>query len=1026
LRGRFIAPLTGNYTFWLSSDEPSALRLWPADQPHQATALAHVPDWSAYRQWDRHASQRSAPVRLEAGAAYVLELLRVQSVGGVHFSVRWQLPDGSIETPIPAWRFTPLEPFRSPVDIAGPGQQFEFTLDPGAPDGATIHPQTGWLSWTPTAADAGSSYSFTVRLTDLDHPAGSVAQTFAVTVIEAQRDLIQVIEAGAYGNPNGIIVTFSDPVEDASALDPLNYAVSGGVTVQSVTFLRADRVRLNTSNLTPGMIYTVTVSGVRGRGNTTGLTANTAESFTHGDGGLTYKVFRNISGPLVADLTNHTRFPDQPDDTLFTGHAATPTALGDNYGLLLQGYLTPPETGDYRFALASDEQSQLFLSTDADPAHLALVAQQPEWSEERMFRSGQNHAARFLFPDGFLGDALFIEAEDFDFGGGQWVSTTPIGMTGPYPGGAYAGLGTAADAGIDWFEVSGSGWGWGYRAQTAVELMDLYHAANRARGTFHVSQNHRVVVNDAGDWYNYTRAFPEPAVDYHVFAWFSSGGADIAAQLDEVVGGQGTPAQTTSILGNFNAPPTGPWFGGWEAFALVPLRDAQGDLARVNLGGLRTLRFTVLPGNLDFDYLIFKPAGAIDPDLDFLNPVNISDPIPLEAHQRYYLEARFKEGGGADHFAVAWQRPDAPPIADRDSPIPGAYLSALEPGVIVPVSIAVQPVDALIDAGQEARFEVVAAGTPPFTYQWYRNGEPMWGNTPGDDRYGPILTLPAWDTGVHNHGVRYRVRVSNALGTILSDEVILGIYPPRLAPLRVSEGDHVEVTCTATDLSDPPQTLTYSLGPTAPAGATIDPVTGSFRWITDEADGPGTYWIPIHVTDNDTPALRDAQLLQVTVLEVNTAPELDAVDDVEIDEGSLIDFAITATDADLPAQNLTYSLVTGYPAGAHIDPASGLFTWTPTEAQGPATYQVSFTATDDGSPPLSVTQNVTFTVLEVNLPPTLDPVFDQVVNPGQRLEVQLQASDPDLPANSSVTSCWPLRRAPTSIRSSASGPGPRR
>ena len=198
-------------------------------------------------------------------------------------------------------------------------------------------------------------------------------------------------------------------------------------------------------------------------------------------------------------------------------------------------------TGDYRFALASDEQSQLFLSTDADPAHLALVAQQPEWSEERMFRSGQNHAARFLFPDGFLADARFIEAEDFDFGSGQWVSTTPIGMTGPYTGGAYAGLGTAADAGIDWFEVSGAGFGWGYRAQTAVELMDLYHAANRARGTFQVSQNHRIVVNDAGDWYNYTRAFPEPAVDYHVFAWFSSGGADIAARLDEVVDGARNP-----------------------------------------------------------------------------------------------------------------------------------------------------------------------------------------------------------------------------------------------------------------------------------------------------------------------------------------------------------------------------------------------------------------------------------------------------------------------------------------------------
>jgi hypothetical protein len=1012
LRGRFIAPLSGNYSFWLSSDEPSALRLWPADQPHQATALAHVPDWSGYRQWDRHASQRSAPVRLEAGRAYVIELVRMQNYGGVHFTVRWQLPDGSIETPIPAWRFTPLEPFRSPVDIAGPGQQFEFTLDPGAPDGATIHPQTGQLTWTPTAPDTGRSHSFTVRLTDLDHPAESAAHTFAVTVIEAQHDLIEVIEAGAYGNPNGIIVTFSDPVEDASALDPINYAVSGGITVESVTFLRADRVRLNTSSLTPGMVYTVTVSGVRRRGNTTGMTAHTAESFTHGDGGLTYKVFRNISGQFVADLTNHTRFPDQPDDTLFTGHAGTPSSLGDNYGLLLQGYLTPPETGDYRFALASDEQSQLFLSSDADPAHLTFVAQQPEWSEERMFRSGQNHAARFQFPDGFLGDALFIEAEDFDFGGGQWVTTTPIGMTGSYTGGAYAGLGTAADAGIDWFEVSGAGFGWGYRAQTAVELMDLNHAANRARGTFQVSQNHRVVVNDAGDWYNYTRAFPEPAVDYHVFAWFSSGGADIAAQLDEVVDGQGTAAQTTSILGTFKAPPTGPWFGGWDAFALVPLRDAQGDLARVSLGGLRTLRFTVLPGNLDFDYLIFKPAGATDPDLDFLNPVNISDPIPLEAHQRYYLEARFKEGNGADHFAIAWQRPGAPPIADRDSPISGAYLSALEPGVIVPVSIAVQPVDALIDAGQEARFEVVAAGTPPFTFQWYRNDEPMWGGTPGDDRFGPILTLPAWDVGVHHHGVRYRVRVSNALGTTLSDEVIVGINPPRLNPIAnaiVSEGQPLELACSATDSSQPAQALRFALDPGAPNGAAINPVTGLFAWTPSEDQGPGVYPITIRVTDSGAPPLSDAVTFTVTVREVNSPPALDSLDDQAVDETTLITLSVSASDLDWPPQSLTFTLGAGAPAGASVDPATGVFRWTPTEAQGPGAYPITFRVADNGLPSLGDQRTITVNVAEVNAAPLLAPIGNRTVTAPQPLAFTITASDPnDIPANALTLSAATL------------------
>jgi hypothetical protein len=46
-------------------------------------------------------------------------------------------------------------------------------------------------------------------------------------------------------------------------------------------------------------------------------------------------------------------------------------------------------------------------------------------------------------------------------------------------------------------------------------------------------------------------------------------------------------------------------------------------------------------------------------------------------------------------------------------------------------------------------------------------------------------------------------------------------------------------------------------------------------------------------------------------------------------------FTATATDPDLPAQTLTFSLV-GAPAGAAIDSSSGVFSWTPTEAQGPA------------------------------------------------------------------------------------------
>ena len=54
--------------------------------------------------------------------------------------------------------------------------------------------------------------------------------------------------------------------------------------------------------------------------------------------------------------------------------------------------------------------------------------------------------------------------------------------------------------------------------------------------------------------------------------------------------------------------------------------------------------------------------------------------------------------------------------------------------------------------------------------------------------------------------------------------------------------------------------------------------------------------------------------------------------------------------------------------------ASGLFTWTPTEAQGPASYPVTIRVTDNGSPPLNDSRTITITVNEVNLAPVLSGV----------------------------------------------------
>ena len=55
--------------------------------------------------------------------------------------------------------------------------------------------------------------------------------------------------------------------------------------------------------------------------------------------------------------------------------------------------------------------------------------------------------------------------------------------------------------------------------------------------------------------------------------------------------------------------------------------------------------------------------------------------------------------------------------------------------------------------------------------------------------------------------------------------------------------------------------------------------------------------------------------------------------------------AAAATDADLPAETLTYSLVAA-PAGATLSPTTGVFTWTPSEGDGPGTFPVTIRVTD--------------------------------------------------------------------------------
>ena len=99
----------------------------------------------------------------------------------------------------------------------------------------------------------------------------------------------------------------------------------------------------------------------------------------------------------------------------------------------------------------------------------------------------------------------------------------------------------------------------------------------------------------------------------------------------------------------------------------------------------------------------------------------------------------------------------------------------------------------------------------------------------------------------------------------------------------------------------------------------------------------------------------------------NQPPVLTAIPNQSILAGRTLLVTNSATDPNVPPLPLTFSLFNP-PAGASIDPNSGLFTWRPAIAQSPSTPAVSVVVSDNSQPPLTATQNFTVSVTQPAIP----------------------------------------------------------
>ncbi|HEY3857391.1 MAG TPA: putative Ig domain-containing protein [Verrucomicrobiae bacterium] len=222
----------------------------------------------------------------------------------------------------------------------------------------------------------------------------------------------------------------------------------------------------------------------------------------------------------------------------------------------------------------------------------------------------------------------------------------------------------------------------------------------------------------------------------------------------------------------------------------------------------------------------------------------------------------------------------------------------------------------------------------------------------------------------------------------------------------INEGDTLNVTLTAQDPDVPIQPLTFA-AVQLPPGANFSQSGGtnaSITWATTEASGPSTNLIVATVTDVvNGKAFTRTNSFTVIVNEVNTPPHLTVPAAQVINELTPLNVTATATDADLPTNTLTFSLLNP-PSGMNIDPTSGAISWTPTEAQGPSVATVTVVVTDYNpwainSQHLSDTNSFTVTVNEVNTAPQITVPGNQTINELTTLSVSASATDSDIPVN---------------------------
>jgi len=582
------------------------------------------------------------------------------------------------------------------------------------------------------------------------------------------------------------------------------------------------------------------------------------------NGTVAAKGFLDIgAGTAIADLTTNAKFPDSPDVKYYypyfewnaTGdiYTAANNGYGDNYGVQMQAYFYPPATGDYIFWVCSDDVSQLFLSTDEDPANKKLIAIEGGWSNPRMWdtansgdaltkNSSTYAATEWPVKDTVNGGAkitltqgqvYYIEALMKEGGGGDNLAVAVMGptyvidYTVPLPGEYLSAYSASASAQIlsqpvDRYILEGglATFAVGLDVPPEVTLNSIKWTKNGAdipdsnaasititgAAADNEAKIQAVISTSAGTLMSQT-------VTLYVSPYTSDYTPGIV-RMDIYTGIGGTTV--AELTGN-------------EKFLANTPDDVRmiGTLSTPNAYadnyGAKVYGYLIPPVSGDYRFFLYSDdaselwlspddqeanAALIAQETDccdvFVEPDTVNDdgstyptsePQSLVAGRRYAFIAYLKEGGGGDYLQVAARMEGDTTAAGSLTPIPSAWLGGnIRPSTGTP-EITVQPTaPAQLEAGRSLTLTVDGVVNPtgfnfPVIVRWQKNGDDIPGAL---GKTFTIANAKLTDTGT------YRAVVSAPNGSSVNSaevtiEVVSDITPPTIVSVE-GHPKHAKIT----------------------------------------------------------------------------------------------------------------------------------------------------------------------------------------------------------------------------------------